>query len=68
MTRSSQLSEAQIQARRDTLAAAERSGIMEGLPPVSPFAQAQGELYALGQITADEAVKAIIYSYTACKA
>lgn len=62
---SNQLSEAQIQARRDALLAAERSGIMEGLPPTSAFAREQGELYAQGKITADEAVAAIIRHYSA---
>jgi len=46
-------------ARREGLAAAERSGIREGLPPVSPPARAIAERYAVGELTADEAVELI---------
>ena len=57
------LSDAEIETRREALRAAERSGMMEGLPPASEFAREQGELYAQGKITADDAVAAIIQYY-----
>ncbi|WP_161554262.1 antitoxin VbhA family protein [Stenotrophobium rhamnosiphilum] len=60
----SQLSDAQIEARREALRAAERSGMMEGLPPASDFAREQGELYALGKITIDEVIAALTRHYS----
>lgn len=56
----SRLPLAEQHRRREALAAAERSGIMEGLPPVGDFARALGERFALGEITADEAVAAVL--------
>jgi hypothetical protein len=64
VNRASQRAENRTQARRDALLAAERSGMMEGLPPASTFAREQGEQYAKGEITADEAVAAIIHHYS----
>lgn len=64
MNQANQHSETRTQARRDALLAAERSGMMEGLPPASPFAREQEEQYAKGEITADEAVAAIIRHYS----
>jgi len=51
---------AQTRARREALAAAERSGIREGLPPVSEFARDVGERYAKGELTGEQGVAEII--------
>lgn len=48
------------QARREALDAAERSGIREGLPPVSEFARVIGDRYVTGELTGDEGIEAII--------
>jgi hypothetical protein len=64
-TQTPPLSHAEQQRRREALAAAERSGIMEGLPPVSAAARALGERYARGEITADQAVAEVLAPYRA---
>jgi Antitoxin VbhA len=53
----------EIAARRKALDAAERSGIREGLPPVSPVAREIAGRYATGELTADEAVALIVQQY-----
>lgn len=58
------LSQAQITARREALLAAERSGMMEGLPPASPLAKELGERYAIGEMTADEVVAELMKYYS----
>lgn len=51
---------AEQQARRRALDAAERSGVREGLPPVSDYAREIGARYAVGELTADQAIAFII--------
>ena len=63
MTPSSQLSESQIQERREALAAAERSRMMEGLPPVSQLAKDLVERWAKGEMTMDEVIAALNCHY-----
>ena len=64
MATSRPLSQEQIQERREALLAAERSGMMEGLPPRSPLARELGERYAQGELTADEVCAALTRHYS----
>lgn len=57
------LTEREQRLRREALAAAARSGVMEGLPPVSDDARAAAERYATGELTADQAVAEVLAPY-----